>query len=483
MIFKFIHHSAFLIVICFLSPIRAQSSNCDLPCFNLKRLTLRDAIVLALRQNPQIRSAELQRIVDKYALEVARNQFWPQYSFDTSATYSNGTKAFYSTNPKATLQTPYGSTVSFGMMDQVNAGRETAAFVQVTQPLLRGFGPQVARSSYVTACDQEIINRLNFEDTLSTTITNVAQIYYKLVQDQNNLKIDQISLEEALKLYHATELRIKAGKIAGTELIQQQAQIATSKMALTREQNTLAQDYRSFLILLGLDPRSNLQIFSGIDIHKTTLPCEEQAIDLALHKNIDYRRSLITLKQLEQAVLLAKDEQKWQLDLIGRAQQQILRNKNFATVDINQIDAIGNDLPGSDRTLILNLNIPIHDLSRKQKLVRTKVVLQQFKIALETQRQQLIAAVLNTLQSLNTQANQIQLAQDAVHFSLQSLDVAQKKFLYGRTTMFEVTSLQKGLTLQQIGLISEQISYLNNIADFEKLLGITLERWSITLCH
>jgi outer membrane protein TolC len=451
-------------------------------CFLPKHLTLRDAIVLALRNNPQIRSAELQRIIDKFSFEVARNQFWPQYSFDTSATYSNGTKPYYSTNPKATLATPYGSQIDLGFMDQVNAGRETAAFVQVTQPLLRGFGPTVARAGYLNAYDQAIINCFTFKDTLMTTITNVIQAYYRLVQDFNNQKVNQASLDEAYKLLRATQIRIKAGKVAGAEIVQQQAQIATTKMALTRDCNTIAQDYRSLLLLLGLDPRARLEIEKRIGVYVSPLPNEQEAIAIALCKNLDYQRALLQLKQLELALTVAKNEQQWKLDLIGRAQQEVIRNKNFATVNLNQIDAIGNDRPGGDRTLVINLNIPIHDLNRKQTLVRARVVVQQFKIALENQRQQLIANVLNALQALSAQSCQLGLATDAVKFSAQSLDIAQKKFLYGRTSMFEVTSLQRNLMTQQIGLISEQIAYLNNEASFEKLLGMTLEKWHIKIC-
>lgn len=456
--------------------------NSDMPCFIPKNLSLQDAIALALRNNPQIRSAELQRIVDRFSLEVARNQFWPQYSFDTSATYSNGTKPFYSTNPKATLETPTGTTIGLGIADQVNDGRETAAFVEVRQPLLRG-GPSVARLGYLTAYQQDIINCFNFKDTLTTTVTNVIQAYYKLVQDYNTQRVNQISLDEATKLLNATKSRIKAGKVAATEITQQQSQIATTKLALIRDCNQLAQDYRSLLLLLGLDPRSRLEVDRKIDISVCPLPSVDEAIQIALCKNLDYQRSLVRLKQLELALVAAKDEQKWKLDVIGRAQQELIRNRNFATVNINQLDAIGNDTPGGDRTLILNLNIPIHDLTRKQILVRAKIALKQYQIAVESQKQQLTASVISALQSLQTQNCQIRLAQDAAKYSQQSLSYAQKKYFYGRTSMFEVTSLQKNLITQRIGLISEQISYLNNEAAFDKLLGTTLEKWRIEICH
>lgn len=465
------------------TPHLVEAESCaepqSLPCFVPKHLSIFDAIALAVRNNPQVRTARLQRVVDRFQLEVARNQFFPQYSFDASATYSNGTKPYYSANPKTTLETCLGTTIDLGLRDQVNAGRETAGFIEITQPLLRGFGPAVATAKYKTAKIQESINCLNFKETLINTITQVLQAYNKLVQDYNNIAVDQLSIRDISKQYHATELRIKAGKLAPTEIVQQQAQLANLKIALLRDQNNIAQDYRSLLILLGLNPCSKLIIDKKININQTPLPCPEVAIQIALCKNIDYQRSLATLRQLELALLLAKDEQKWRLDLVGRGQQQIIRNRNFAPVDLDKIDAIGNDRPGNDRTLIVNLNVPLHDLNRKRLLVGARVAVQQFKIKLETQRQQLTAAVLNGLQTLQAQSCQLQLSNEAVKYSQQGLDIAQKKFQYGRSTMFEVTSLQKNLVVQQLGYITDQISYINNMAEFEKLLGTTLEKWCI----
>ncbi len=51
-------------------------------------LTFKDAIYLALRNNPDLESAELDRVTDKYALVVAKNQFEPRV--DMQASYDRG---------------------------------------------------------------------------------------------------------------------------------------------------------------------------------------------------------------------------------------------------------------------------------------------------------------------------------------------------------------------------------------------------------
>ena len=333
---------------------------------------------------------------------------------------------------------------------------------------------------YRTPYDLEGI-RLDFKETIISTITSLIQSYYKLVQDYNNLEIDELSLKEAFKLLQTTQARIKAGKLAATEIVQQQAQITNQQLALSNDRNTICQDYRDLLIRLGLDPRSNLEIDRKIQTKKLQLPTTAEAIQIALANNPEYQKYLVRLNLLERALLVAKNEQQWKLNLIGRAQQKLIRRKDFTPVNIDQIDTIGNELPGNNRSLILNLNIPIHDVNRRQNLVRAKIALQQYRIALQTQRQKMIAAVMNAVQNLQTQNLQLKIAKDAVQYSDQSLYIAHKKFEYGRTTIFEVTTLQRNLTLQQLAFISAQIAYLNSEADFEKLLGISLDKWSIKL--
>lgn len=468
------------LVCSFTSNVLALNPTFDACNCQPKFLSLRDAICLAVRNNPEIRSASLQRVVDRFALEVARNQFFPQPVLEASATYSNGTKPFYDANPHVNLLSPLGTNIEVGLDDQVNNDhRQTVGKVAVTQPLLRGFGPSVTLARFRNAKDAELINRLNFKSVLMTTINSVIQAYYRLTQDYNALEIDKVSLREAVKLLEMTQERIKAGKVAPTEIVQQQAQIANLQLAVTRDQNILSQDYRDLLIRLGLDPCSNLEIDKRIVIQIVRLPSVSQAICTALHNNPDYQKSLITLRQLERDLVLARNDQLWKLDVTGRATQTIQNKERFANVNLADIDNIGNDLPHNDRTVIFNLSIPIHDLERKQRLVKAQIAIKQFNITLETQRRQLISAVMNNLQNLETQTQQINLAKQAVNLSQQSLHIAQKKFQYGRTTMFELTSLQRNLILQQLTLVNQQIAYLNALAEFEKLLGISLEKWGI----
>ena len=57
-----------------------------------KHLSLKEAILLALRDILDVISSELQRVADKFAVEVASDAFESQYETGDTVNYGKGTK-------------------------------------------------------------------------------------------------------------------------------------------------------------------------------------------------------------------------------------------------------------------------------------------------------------------------------------------------------------------------------------------------------
>ena len=433
-----------------------------------KQLTLRDAVLLALRNNPQIQSAQLQRVVDKFSLEVARNEFWPQYGLSGSATYARGEKPTYIAAPDVSLKTAIGTQLSVSAEPGIHIGDDNRIAVTATQPLLRGFGPTVNLASYRNAQDQEEVNKLSFKDRFQSIVTEVITAYHQVVQDYNRLDVDQASLKDSEETLHATHLQIKAGKRPETDITQQDAQVAQQRYAITQDRNTIDQDMQKLLILLGLNPHATVSITKKIDLSLHALPTKEESLQIALCNNINYRKSIIGMKAKYRDLDVAKNNQLWDLSVTASNAQNILTKHQ--------------DLE-ADRRIVLNLDIPLNDKQRQQTLVNAKIGLDQFKIDLRNTERQLLSDVITALRNLSAQREQIDLAEKSVEYSLQSLHIAQKKFQYGRSSMFEVTSLQRQLTSQQQTLINQKITYLNTIAQFEQTLGTSLKRWDVEIIY
>lgn len=435
-------------------------------------LTLQEAVLLAMRNNPDVKNAELNRVVDKFALAVARNAFWPQYSVTGKADYKSGSKPGYSAGQSVSLLMPFGTTLSTGLNQTYNPGTDPRvlnnANFSIKQPLLRGFGSAVTQVNLANAIDSEKANQLFFKSNVISTIVNVVNSYYQLVEAYNNLKVNQLSLQDAEQTLQQTVMKINAGKAAPTEQIQQQATIATTQLSIAQAQNNIRQSYQNLLAILGLDPQAKLNIVKHLEAIKAVPPSLEESIQIALEKNTNYQTQLLNYQITQRALITQGDEQKWQLD---------------ATAGLNQALNKMSGTPSTDKSLTLDLNIPIHDLQRQQGLVSAKIALQQAKTTLEQAKRQLITDVTNAYQDLKFNQQQIVLYEDSIRLAQRNLEIAKTKFSYGKISSFELTTIQSSLTTTQLGYVTQQITYLNSVENFYQLLGTTLDKWHIGLVY
>lgn len=434
-------------------------------------LTLRDAIYLAMRYNTTIQSAELQRVLDKFSLIVARNQFYPQVSLTGQALYQNGAAPSYNALPTVSYLTPYGQQITTGLTQTITSGNtaavSTAANLSITQPLLRGFGRHVTLASLYTAQDSEAINQLNFKNSVISQVIAVITAYYQVVQASNSLKVNELALRDEQNTLQQTQAKVKVGKAAPTEGIQQALNIANSQLAISQNQNAAEQSLQTLLGLLGLDPNTTLQVDPKIDYPKPMIPSLLESQNIALAHNIGYQSALISYKTLNRNLMLAKDQQKWQLDATANLLQTISGNQNSGTLN--------------SQNVTLNLSIPVHDVARQQQLVSAKIALDQAKLNLLQLKRQLLVEVTNAYHNVEFNQRQQALAESTVQLAEQNLAVTKLKFNYGKATSFELTSSQTALTNARVAFISQQIQYITAVEALFQTLGTTLERWDMTL--
>ncbi len=439
---------------------------------SIPSLSLKEAILLAMRNNPNIRSAELQRAIDKFALVVAHNEFMPQFTLTGQAFYQHGAKGSYSAAPTASLLTPLGTQITTGLThvlnNDVNPPITTNLSATVTQPLLRGFGPAVTKVPWQDATDREKIAQLTFKGQVMTILVNVVNAFYNLVQAYNNLRVDQLSLQDTQTTLNQTLAKINTGKAAPAEKIQQQANIATQQLAISTDENAIRQNYQNLINLLGLDPDALMQIDQRIRYSQQPIPSLEKSMQIAASNNIIYLQALLNFKIAERALLIAKNNQLWQLNANATLDQPIGQNASRAI---------------SAKSLNFELDIPIRDLARKQELINAKTILAKDKIALAQLKRQLIIDVTNAHYNVQFSAEQVRLANNVLSLAQQSLAIAKIKFNYGKITSFELTSLQTALTTAQLRYIAQQIAYFNNLESFYQLLGTSLEKWGISVFY
>ena len=233
-------------------------------------VTLQDAILLALRYNPNVESSQLTRIDDKYNLYLVQRDFVPVYTLGAGSVFTSANRPLYNAAAGVTVRTPLGTQLGLAYNTTFPAANGssfgTAAFT-LTQPLLQGFG-FVNKIPLLNAYDSEEIAKLSFKSSIIGIVDQVINSYRSMVSDYNNLDIQKSNLDSTKVTTEQYRLKLRAGQMAPSELIQQEAQLAQAKLTYEQQRIQVEQDYRAFMIGLGLTVNANLKINGRIDCGK-----------------------------------------------------------------------------------------------------------------------------------------------------------------------------------------------------------------------
>lgn len=448
-------------------------------------LSLKEAIFLAIRENPSVQQAELNHVMQKYAVEVAKWQFKPHYSFTMTGaltrTVTSGnsvTTRSWLPQPGVSLATPIGTQLTLTSTNNFSSNYNPALSLQVVQPLMRGFGRPVVEASLYNAIDSEVVSRLNIEGSLRNTVTAVINAYLNVVLAANVVKIDREALERAKISVAQTKLFIKAGRKAGVELVTVEADVANSETKLENDKNSLDQARYALLTAIGIDPNTRVS-FTSIDvpalISQYRVPGLDETKRLTLENDIQYLVDQITIKgATRRSVLIAEDNARWQLDLTGTA---IAGNGTGGGANAGLGSLVNGS--NSNQSVQLNLTIPIDDKAAKQAILNAKIGLREAEIAL---RQERWAKETNAINGWNT----IQSAERALRFAIsaealqaKTYKISFQKYTFGLIDSVELQTVQQQLIARQQALLDARINYLKALVNLDLQIGHTLKTWGI----
>ena len=131
--------------------------------------------------------------------------------------------------------------------DLFNPYDQSTLTVQVTQPLLNGFGKTVNERYIIEAKNTVKVGESQFAQQVMTTITQVAHDYWELVYARENVKVEQVAVAADQQLYENNKKQLEIGTMAPLDVITAQSQLATDQQALVQAQTTQLLDETTLL--------------------------------------------------------------------------------------------------------------------------------------------------------------------------------------------------------------------------------------------
>lgn len=448
-------------------------------------LSLRDAIYLSLRYSPEIQSAELDRVLNRYQLILQENHFELQYTLDGGANKSwpsasainNTSLSNANVNAGMSLEHRFGGKTSLSTDNQFNGSDyNPSVTLEITQPLLRGAGRTIAERSLRDQQDSEITNAIGLKKSIVDKVTEVIQSYRALIQQNNSAKTQKQSLVDAEKTYSENETRIASGTIPRTANAQQSLQIATIKTDLQVQENSLRGAKQSLLTSIGLDPNMNINVPSDVTIDKIWIPDEEKTLAYALEHSPTMIDANIAYQKAKRAYVSAKNDQLWKLDLNASTRygqrNGLTGSQHFATFFNGK---------NSEQQVGVKFSIPVRDLNRRNTLLEAKLHLEKSRIKVVTTKRQVETDIINTVRDIKTQAGLLAMRKEQLELAQTAYELELKKQEAGISSSLDVTNSQNSLINAKNSLIGVKIAYLNSRSKLEQKLLTTLSVWHLDI--
>ena len=400
-----------------------------------------------------------------------------------------------------------------------NPWEQSSLTIQITQPLLNGFGT-LANTRYIIEAKNTVkVGEAQFTQQVISTVTQVSNDYWELVFAGENVKVEETTVGTDEQLYENNKKQLEIGTMAPLDVVTAESQLASDQQALVQAQTTQLQDETALLNDITKDPLA--ASLAGVQIVPTT-PIStpdvedisiEDAVAEAWQKRPELEQAALNLKNAGIEVKATKNALLPSLDLFGEYQATGLDGNSFKTVGTptgftpilsEPVVNPGSMLIGylGAPTGLTNVLVPgglTDDLSRMINAkdptieggitfsfsIHNRAAQGLNAVAMLTERQQeaqyrqeqnaIFLNVRNCLIALVQDRAAVAAADKAQDLARQSYDAEVKKFQLGSSTSFNVVLKQQQLTSAEGIELRDRTNLIEAEVNFNQAMGRTLD--------
>ena len=424
-------------------------------------LTLQEAIGLALGNSRAAIAARLGREEQKLSLESAEERYDPMVTFGASANArSEGDEtAEVSIGPE--LRVPTGGAFRLSVRKPVagEQDRETSTELTFSQPLLKGFGPDIDTVPLRRARLQELIDLRNFRDEAAGIVDSVISAYRGALRAGRRVAIAREALERARRQLEINRALVEAGRMAPQDLVQTEAEVANREYDLSDSENGLETAHSALINVLDLEEARDLELKEEPPVEPER-PDLEGSLETAFARRADWLRARTGVELARIGLRIAENGQLPDLSLNARASHA----------------------SGRDRTVWtggLSLTVPLQDDEPRRALTRARNDLRRAEMELAERRQSIRIEVRRAVHDVAVALRQIDLAGQGRELAERKLDVERRKLQQGLSSAFQVGRFEDDLVNAQRRELDAVVRYRDSLGSLDRTLGTTLDRWGI----
>ena len=408
------------------------------------RISLKEAIQIALSENPTIKVADQEIELKKEANREVLYGLLPEVNLVGS---------FSHTIEKQTMAMN-GQTFKVGSLNSMNGG------VSASLPV---FAPALYQSMKLTKTDVQ----LALEKARSSRLDMVNQVtkaFYQLLLAQDGYDVLQKSYKQSEDNFNVVNAKYEQGSVSEYDKISADVQMRSLKPSVVSAGNGVNLAMLQLKVLMGM----------------------ESNIPVAVVGNLkDYEMAMFTRQaQPQPADIIGGNTTLRQLDLNQDMLKRNLKLKytNFmptlALTFQYMYTTLGNDWKFSNynwnpySTLGLSLSIPLFKGGNFSQVKQVKLQIKQLEQTRINTERQLKMQAQSYLNNMAASTEQVVSNKEAVLQAEKGRTIAEKRYEVGRGTILELNSSEVALTQAQLTYNQSIYDYLVAKADLDLVMGV-----------
>ena len=405
-------------------------------------LTLENALIIALGNQPSLRVAAGNQAVNEARVGQARSGYFPQITGRVA--YQRATANVATSFGGGPIQRNVRGETFGTYLNNANLNQTIFDFGKIrSQVKTAEFNLQAARSDTETA--------------VQTMVVNVQQGYYGLQQAQRLLLVSQEALTQFQKHLDLAKGRFKVGVAPKIDVTTAEVDLSNARLNLITAKNNLSLGRVTLNNAMGVLTADQYRVEEPVAFEQYAIT-QEQALDRALRA----RPELISQRALEQAADSA----------IKTAEADF-----FPTVT----GAAGYSYNGQEFPLVWNwnvlgsLNIPIFSgFLTKQQVAEARATLLRTKANGDALKQTVVADVSQAYLNLDATQERLRFTAITVTQAKERMALVEGRYRAGLATAVEVTDAEVALVNAQVNDVVAMSTHQAAKAQLERAMGTSV---------
>jgi len=368
--------------------------------------------------------------------------------------------------------------------------------LNVTQPLLRGFGRELNRRFIRIGVTQEKISSLLFRQQVIEVVYGVMRLYTDLTALVEDVKVKEETVAFAQKLFDDTKLQVDEGTLAPLELSRARAQVSGAQQDLINSRGLLEEQEAILKNVITRRGNEDPEVRNAhiIPTESLAVPSTDETrpmdelLAAAYQNRPDLNQAGLQLDLTRIGLEGSRNNLRPELDLVGTAQnnalagQPVLPNSvpgftgGYGTV-LDQIATRKNPT----YAIGLQLTLPLRNRVAQADAVRDEVILRQGQVRERQLRNQVQVEVEDAVIAMRRARASYQAAAETRALQEQSLDFEQTRYNEGVSTGFFVIQYESYVAQARSAEVAAKSAYFKARAALERATGSILDDNGVTM--